>query len=221
MNVNIQKLLEKTGLIEKLYPGKRVVRKLQQPGKFKSHCVVYDWHRSDLLRIEIKAGLTGKNLDPRELAQYPVSFQAATYMDIVTNTSSPEDEDDTEGETESGNGKSGGGGKKPLKRKKRDSLNAFSRVTEGNIPSAGDITKMVVMGKDIAKAAMGAVLETLAAQIQQAKIAPTDLLARAGKFVTKVTPPAFIKPKEGEAYDAVYKYDRQKNEMMFGGMSPG
>lgn len=215
MNVNIQELLEKLGLKEKLYPGKKVVNALQQPGENKSHAVVFDWHDSDNLRVDVRAGLSGKKLEPKDLAKYPISFQAETYLEIDTR-----DESD-DGEDEQGKGKSGGS--KGIKKKKDDrpSLSAFARVVEGKIPHAGEITKMVVMGKKIAEQAIGAVLETLVAQIQHAKVAPTELLAHAGKFVTKITPPEFMKPKEGEHYDATYKYDREKNEAMFGGMSLG
>ncbi len=220
MKVNIQELLEQTGLEgERLYPGKKVVKRLTQPGEFKSHSVIYDWHNSDTLRIEVKAGLSGRTLDPKELAKYPVSFQADTYLDIEAANDDEDDEDD-EGE-EGSKGKSGGGGRKMKKKQEeKSSLSAFSKVVEGKIPSAGEITKMVVMGKEIAKQAMAAVLETLQAQIKHAKIAPTDLLAHAGKFVTKVTPPEFMKQKEGETYDTKYKYDREKNEVMFGAMTP-
>ena len=64
MQVNIQKFLQTCGLDEPLYPGKRVVKKLPQPGEYKSHCVVYDWRDPNKIRIEIKAGLSGKDLLP-------------------------------------------------------------------------------------------------------------------------------------------------------------
>jgi hypothetical protein len=204
MKVNIEELLNDCGLDEPVYPGKRLVQKLPQPGEFKSHSIVYDWRAPDLLRIEIKAGISGKTLDPKELANYPVSFQAPTYMEI-------EAENDNEDEEESGSGskgKSGGGGKKP--KKKKESLKAFASVVEGKIPSTGDIKKLVVMGKEIAENAMGAVLGALSEQIKHAKIAPTELIAKASDLVTKYTPPSFLQPKGDE--DVKYKYDRTKNE---------
>lgn len=218
MKVNIQEILESTGLNEQLYPGKKVVKQLAQPGEFKSHCVVYDWHSQDTLRIEVKAGLSGRTLDAKELSNYPVSFQAATYLDIEASN----DDDEEEGSESGSSGKSGGGGKKPAKKKEeKTSLSAFSKVVAGEIPSVGDITKMVVMGKEIAQQAMGAVLESLIEQIKHAKIKPTEMLAQAGKFITKVTPPEFMQKKDGQTYDKVYKYDREKNEIMFGAMGPG
>jgi hypothetical protein len=81
--VNIQELLAKAGLDEPLYPGKRVVKKLPQQGQFKSHCVVYDWRDPKKIRVEVKAGLTGRDLPKKELAQYPISLQTPTFVDIA------------------------------------------------------------------------------------------------------------------------------------------
>ena len=87
MQVNIQEFLKECGLDEPLYPGKRVVKKLPQPGENKSHCVVYDWRNPDKIRVEVKAGLTGKDLPLKELKKYPVSFQTPTYIEIDTRQS--------------------------------------------------------------------------------------------------------------------------------------
>jgi len=81
--VNIQELLAKAGLDEPLYPGKRVVKKLPQQGQFKSHCIVYDWRDPKKVRIEVKAGLSGRDLPKKELAQYPISLQTPTFVDIA------------------------------------------------------------------------------------------------------------------------------------------
>jgi hypothetical protein len=89
MLVEIQDFLEDCGLDEPLYPGKRVVKKLPQPGEFKSHCVVYDWRDADKIRIEVKAGLTGRDLPPSELKKYPVSFQSPTYIELDVGDQKP------------------------------------------------------------------------------------------------------------------------------------
>lgn len=81
--VNIQELLTKAGLDEPLYPGKRVVKKLPQQGQYKSHCIVYDWRDPKKIRVEVKAGLTGRDLPKKELAQYPISLQTPTFVDIA------------------------------------------------------------------------------------------------------------------------------------------
>lgn len=83
IQTNIQELLDKAGLDEPLYPGKRAIKKCPQEGQFKSHCVVYDWRDPTRIRIEVKAGLTGRDLPPQELAKYPISFQAPTYIEVA------------------------------------------------------------------------------------------------------------------------------------------
>ncbi len=82
MKVNIKEFLDSCGLEEPLYPGKRLVRKMPQPGEYKSHNIVYDWRIPDILRMEIKAGLSGKDMASKDLAKYPVSFQSPTYIEF-------------------------------------------------------------------------------------------------------------------------------------------
>lgn len=190
MQVNINEFMSECGVEEKLYPGKRLVHRLPQPGENKSHCVVYDWRHSDMLHIEIKAGLSGNNLPPKELKKFPISFQSPTYIDIDTSAAAnlnafdeAEEEGDEDGEE--GKGKSGGGGKRP--KPKKLAMNAFAEVMEGKIPELGDVKKLVLMGKEIAKDAMGAVLTSLAAQIKSMSVAPVNLLANISK-VTKIAP---------------------------------
>ena len=52
-------------------------------------------------------------------------------------------------------------------------------------------------------------MDKLAHGIEHAKVSTTDMLAQAGKFVTKYMPPSFMKPAGDE--QATYKYDREKN----------
>jgi hypothetical protein len=227
MKVNIQEFVKQAGLDEPFYPGKRVVKPCPQPGEYKSHCVVYDWRDPVRIRIEIKAGLTGRDLPTKDLVRYPVSFQAQSFIEIdveqgtIRTVSRAANDDDEEGEDTSGKGKSSGGGKRPALKKpeeKRLSLMSFADAAEGLLPEAGKIVNMVIMGMKIAEEAYGKVLDTFFGQVQHAKIAATDLIASAGKMITKFTPPAFLKPKGDES--AVYKYDRTKNEAMFTGMMP-
>ena len=187
MQVNINEFMKECGVEEKIYPGKRLVHRLAQPGENKSHCVVYDWRHPDMLHIEIKAGLTGNTLPPKELKKFPISFQSPTYIDIATAANLNEDaesEDDEEGE-EGSKGKSGGGGKRP--KPKKLAMNAFAQVMEGKIPDLGDVKKLVLMGKEIARDAMAPVLASLAAQIKSMAVAPVNLLANISK-VTKIAP---------------------------------
>ncbi len=203
MKVKIEEFIEKTGLKEPLYPGKRLVQTCAI-GPFKSHCIIYDWRNPHQLKIEIRAGTSGQSIPLKELQQYPVSFQAATHVVIeIAN-------DDEEGEESQG--KSGSGKRNPKAKKK--SLTGFMKVAEGNIPAAGKIVEMVVMGKEIAKDAFGQVFETLANQIEKLKISPTDLMAKASNIITKYSPPAFMEAKGDE--HANYSYDREKIGPMFG-----
>lgn len=210
MQLNIKEFLHEAEIDEAFYPGKRLVKTCRVAGEFKSHCVVLDWRNPDKIRIEIKAGLSGKSLDPKELKYYPVSFQSPTYVDIeVVNDNK---EDDTEEEEGKASGKGGSGGKKPKKSLKDISalaMDAFGAVAEGKVPELGTIVEMMVMGKEIAAEAYGEVMKTLTTQIEHGKIIATDLIAKAGKFVTKYTPPSFMKPTGNE--DATYKYNREKN----------
>lgn len=207
MQLNIKKFLEEAEITESIYPGKRFVKSCRQAGDYKSHCVVIDWRDPSKMRIEVKAGLSGKDLEPKRLKYYPVSFQAPTYVDIeiVNDNNATEDDEDSKGKA---SGKKGGGGK-GLKKGLNSMANAFGEAIEGKIPEIGDIVDMVIAGTEIAKDAYGRVMEKFAQQIQHGKIAATDLLAKAGDYVTKYTPPAFMKPTGDE--QATYNYDREKN----------
>lgn len=226
MNVNIQDFIKQAGLDEPFYPGKRVVKPCPQPGEYKSHCIVYDWRNSECIRIEIKAGLSGRDLPAKDLAHYPVSFQAPTFIEINvltgnirTLSSSEVANDEGDDEEESGKTSSSGGGKRPaLKKLQSPSMSSFASAVEGLLPESGKIVNMVVMGMKIAEEAYGKVMGTFFHQVQHAKIATTDLVASAGKLLTKFTPPPFLKPKGDETQ--LYKYDRLKNEVMFTGMMP-
>ena len=104
MKVNIRQFLDDAGIEDPLYPGKRLVQKCKQTGEFKSHCVVLDWRAPDRLHMEIKAGLSGKQLEPKDLKHYPVCFQSPTYIDIAVpndNKGQKDDEDDDEEDEES------------------------------------------------------------------------------------------------------------------------
>lgn len=225
MQINIQQFIQQAGLNEPFYPGKRVVKAFPQPGEYKSHCVVYDWHDPSRIRIEIKAGLSGKDLSNKELVRYPISFQAPTFIEIDVKTGAIKtlraNDDDDEDEGDGRKGKSGGGGgKRPSlnKDEARPSLFSFSSAAEGLVADAGKIAAMVVMGMQIAEEAYGKVLDKFYSQVEHGKMAATDLMAAAGKLITKYTPAAFLKPTGDE--DKVYKYNREKNEPMFVGMNP-
>lgn len=212
MLVNIQSFLDEAKVEETLYPGKRIVKACKQTGEFKSHSVVMDWRVPDTLRIEIRAGMSGKELPDEILRKYPVCFQMPTYVDIkVTNDNQEDEEEDEEGK--SSRGKGGGGGKKPLKKKKLEDIKLiaarFGSEAEGKIPSVGEIVNMVVLGVKIAQENFATAFAELTKQISHAKVSATELLAKTGNLVTRFQPPSFLKPKGDET--ASYKYDRNKN----------
>lgn len=209
MKVSIEKLLQDCGLEEQVYPGKRIVQKLPQPGEHKSHCAVYDWRDPDTFRLEIRAGLSGRNLDPRDLKKFPVSFQTPTFIEIGVNANENEESEDEEEGEQGDSGKGGGGGRKM---KPQNAFHAFSQVVEGKVPSAGEIKKMVVMGKEIAQAAWETVLTSLTAQIKSLAIIPVNILAAANALKVKVAMPGGgLAPKGDETVK--YKY---KGAEMFG-----
>lgn len=222
MHINIKEFIEQSELEEPFYPGKRLVKLCPQPGEFKSHCVVYDWRNPDTIRVEIKAGLSGHELPANDLVRYPISFQAPTFFEIDVHTGEMRtiEEEDGDESSSGSKGKASGGGKRPAHKKNglSQSMLSFSAAVEGIIPEKGKLTEIVVMGKKIAEEAFESVYNKFLTQIEHGKIAATDLMAAAGKLVTKFTPPAFLKPKGDE--QKVYKYNREKNEVMFSGMMP-
>ncbi len=221
MQVNIQELVRETGLDENIYPGKKLVKKYVQPGEFKSHCMVFDW-RSDNLRIELKAGLTGRPLDLSDLKNYPVSYQAPTFIELVSDVANAKEIHDEEDEDEEGKGKSGsGGGKKPVMKELEDSelsLSAFDKVTEGDIPQTATIEKFVVMGKEIAQEAFATAFENLKEQLHQTKVMAMDIMKGVSDVIQRVTPSGGLEAKGNE--NIQYKYDVEKTAALFGGMSP-
>ncbi len=223
MLVDVKKFLEFADIQEALYPGKRLVKPCKQVGQYKNHCVVMDWRDPDVIRIDIKPGLSGKQLAPEVIKEYPVCFQAPTYVKIEVVSDNDNDEKESEeGEKGKSKGKSGGGGKQPA-RKKPENLKkiamSFSKSVEGQIPSLGKIKEMMVMGMEIAKEGFAVAFAELTRQISHAKISATEILAKSADLVTKVTPPAFLKPKGDE--QVTYKYDREKNADIGIGMSLG
>lgn len=219
MQVNIQELVQETGLNEQLYPGKKLVKKYVQPGEYKSHCVAFDWRSSDLLRIELKAGLTGRTMDLKDLKNYPISYQAPTYLELITsdkNDNIEDEEDETEGKSSGGSG-----GKKPAAKKLEESalsLNAFDKANEGEVPESGKIEKFVVMGKELAPEAFAQAFESFKEQLHQTKVMAMDIMKNVTDIIKKATPGGGLEAKGNESVK--YKYDSEKTAGLFGAMSP-
>jgi len=212
MQMNIEKFLEEAGIEEQFYPGKRLVHACKQLGEYKNHSVVFDWRNPEKIRIELKAGLSGKDLEAKLLRKYPVCLQSPTYVEVeIVNDN--EDQDDEE-ETQKGkaSGKGGSGGKKPGKKALQEAGNiaqAFGEIVDSKIPNSGKIVDMMIMGMKIAESAYESVIGAFAEQIRHAKVAATDLMARASDMVTKYEPPSFMEKRGDET--AAYEYDREKN----------
>lgn len=211
MRQNITTLLAQLGITEPLYWGKKVVHALPQPGAFKSHAVVANWIEPRRIRIDLRAGLSGKQLFGKDLAQYPLQLQSETFFDFQVE--SGEDEDEKEGSKGKGKaGSSSGGG---LRKKRATELAGFFQSAQNEkIPTHARLTRGVVMGMEIGRDALDTVFSMFCKQVQSAKVLATDLLAAAGKAITRYTPPSFMSPRGDES--KVYKYDRTKNEPMFG-----
>jgi hypothetical protein len=202
MKVNVNELIESSDLKEPLYQGKRVVKKYAVAGDYKSHCMVFDWRDQRELHIELKAGLTGRTLEPKELANYPVSFQARTFLDIETAN---DDDDDEEGT--SGRSGKGGGGKQPAKK-------AFDNALDSEHDEGGTIKRMMIMGKEIAKDSFAAAYQSFKEQIAQTKIAAMDMMSNITN-IERVSPGGGLEAKGNETQN--YKYNIEKNSGMFSG----
>jgi len=221
MQLNIKEFLKHADVQDSLYPGKRIVKPCTQIGEYKNHCVVIDWRDPDLIRIDIKPGLSGKQLAPEIIKQYPVNLQIPTYVKIkVINDNEKSTDDDDEESEEKSKGKSGGGGKKPARKKLEDiELIAarFGDSVEGSIPTLGEIKEMMVMGIQLAQESFNNAFAELTNQMNHAKIAVTEILSKAADIVTKVTPPEYITPSGDETQK--YDYDRERNANI--GFKPG
>lgn len=216
MKIDVKDLLADAGLKgEAFYPGKRLVAKYVQHGEHKSHCAVFGWN-GGTIRMDLKAGTSGGTLDAKTLRQYPVSFQAPTYMEIQAQDVEDEDEDD---ETSRGEG----GGRAPKHKARPDataSMNAsFSKMADGAVSTLGEIKKFVVMGKEIAKESYEQAYDNLRTQLRQTKVMVMDLMKGVSNVIQKATPGGGLTPAGDETIR--YSYDAEKTAPMFGGLTPG
>ncbi len=207
MKVDIKELIEKMGMEKGFQPGKRIVKTLPQPGQHKSHSVVSDWLNPKQIVISVKAGLKGADIPASELKNYPVSFQSPTFIEIKPEIQARKKK--TRKKREDSGDESGDQGMNI------QDLHAFSEAADGKVAEFGNIVRMVVMGMEIAKEAFGTVLDAFIEQVEGAKVTATDLLSKAGNFITKYTPPGFLQPTGDET--AQYEYNIEKNASMFSG----
>lgn len=213
MHVNVEQFLKEADVQEQLYPGKRVVKPCQQSGEYKNHCIVLDWRDPETIKIDVRPGISGKQLAPEVMKKYPVCFQTPTYVNIKVLADDIVNDNEEDDEEEGKKGKSGGGGgKKPAKKKLTDIemiAARFGEEAEGKIPSLGEIKEMVVMGAKIAKEGFTNAFSELTRQMKHAQVRATDILSKGMDMVTKVAPPSYMEPKGDEKIS--YNYDREKN----------
>jgi hypothetical protein len=211
MRQKIVDILALLNITEPLYWGKKVVHALPQPGAFKSHAVVANWVQPNLIRVDLRAGLSGKKLADKDLAHYPLQLQSETFFEFEVEG----DEDDSKGK--SGKSTQSDGGASMRKKASTELSGFFQSAQNEHIPTHARLARGVVMGMQIGQGALDKVFTLFCDQVRAAKVLATDLLVAAGKAVTRYTPPAFMSPRGDE--NKVYKYDRTKNEPMFG-MAP-
>ncbi len=220
MKIDVKDLLADAGLKgEAFYPGKRLVAKYVQHGEHKSHCAVFGWN-GGTIRVDLKAGTSGGTLDAKTLRQYPVSFQAPTFVEIMAaQDNSDEIDEDEDDETSRGDG---GGGKAPRDKARPEtlsSMDAFSKIADGAVNTLGEIKKFVVMGKEIAKESYEQAYENLRTQLRQTKIMAMDLMKGVSNVIQKATPGGGLAATGDETIR--YSYDAEKTAPMFGGLTPG
>lgn len=217
MKVDVKDLLADAGLKgEAFYPGKRLIAKYVQHGEHKSHCAVFGWN-GGTIRVDLKAGTSGGTLDAKTLRQYPVSFQAPTYMEIAAD-----DHNDDEDDDETSRGEGGGGGKTPghkARPEQLSSMDVFSKMADGAVSTLGEIKKFVIMGREIAKDSYAQAYENLRAQLRQTKIMTMDLMKGVSNVIQKATPGGGLAATGDETIR--YSYDLEKTAPMFGGLTPG
>ena len=81
--INAQDFLQKAGMDEPMAPGMIKYRHVAGDKAGTSYTIVYDW-RTDLnkIRVEGRAGLTGKMPDTKDLKNYAVWLQTQNYLEF-------------------------------------------------------------------------------------------------------------------------------------------
>ena len=193
MQINIGELVERAGLEESVYPGKKSGTAFTPPGEFRSHTVCMNWNDRNTIQIQLTAGTTGNTPELSDLQRYPVSLQAKTSVEIAVSR----DAEDSEASL---------------------STSAFDQARRNEIPTEGEITQVVIMGKELDPQQFGPALDSLLDQMGGDKIDPIQMLNDAGQVVRRVTPSGGRDAKGEETIN--YEYDPERNAGLFGGMAP-
>jgi len=86
MQMSFEEFFDMVGLQEPLHPGEKKVIPVRSEKVGASYSIVYDW-RSDLhkIRVEIKPGLTGREISPERMKDVPPSLQTPIYVEAAVN----------------------------------------------------------------------------------------------------------------------------------------
>lgn len=86
MQMSFEEFFDMVGLQEPLHPGEKKVVPVRSEKVGASYSIVYDW-RSDLhkIRVEIKPGLTGREISPERMKDVPPSLQTPIYVEAAVN----------------------------------------------------------------------------------------------------------------------------------------
>ena len=81
--ITAEDFLKKTGMEEPMAPGMIKYKHVTGDKEGGSYTVVYDWRSNlDKIRVEVRAGLTGKNPPKEELKNYAVWLQTQNYLEL-------------------------------------------------------------------------------------------------------------------------------------------
>lgn len=82
MQMSFEEFFDMVGLQQPLLPGERKVIPVRSEKPGASYCIVYDW-RSDLekIRVEIKPGMTGRDLSPERMKDVPPSLKTPIFVE--------------------------------------------------------------------------------------------------------------------------------------------
>lgn len=84
--MSFDEFFDMVGLQEPLHPGEKKVIPVRSEKVGASYSIIYDW-RSDLhkIRVEIKPGLTGRDLSPERMKEVPPSLKTPIYVEAAVN----------------------------------------------------------------------------------------------------------------------------------------
>jgi hypothetical protein len=81
--ITAQEFLKKTGMEEPMAPGMIKYRYVTGNKEGGSYTIVYDWRSDpDKIRVEVRAGLSGKMPPKEELKNYAVWLQTQNYLEL-------------------------------------------------------------------------------------------------------------------------------------------